>query len=793
MKKKILFLSIIFVSLFMINVNAKEVQIYFYAEGGKTSTKDFKISSDYVTYKDGTQYATYKDTDTIKTINSIKGHKFTLKKSGTYQVFGKEWYAYNDSTNKMYYFDDTKDYKVATIISKLGLTKDPYPVISMFANWDDDDNNGGSQVDAPEPKVKAKAISLKASKTTIKEAGTTNITVKYKPSNATKESITWTSSNTKVAKVSSKGVVTGIKEGTVTITAKTKNNLKATIKIKVEKINKVIIKMKSNGGKLVSPHNSKITEKSGNILLSGKEEVVKIAYGGKTVKSGLPDYHNDKYINIDRSSYIAKAGAEWNTKADGKGKSYNQKKVYKASDFCDASKKDCTVTLYVNWTKEPEKKDDIFTQNSMNMYAARYYDLKNFVKSGTGKITWSSENTKVATVTSSGVVRALANGKVNIVAKTSSGTDKIKINITTQTNNKNYNKLSGCTSMDVKVTGTPIKLTDCIPDVDLKNPANGGRHQIQGIAISNSYIYYSSPMNGAWLWESNGTINNTDEATTKKITTMYVIRVPRNGTKMEYMQIEYAGHGQGLDTSVKNSEGKEILYVNLASKFNENTSLLSDRVVRGTRYKGVGITTFTGKTNSATLRHPGKVVAIKSSDNSLVYKGSSSFKSNNKFNEKAYYNYLRSVVKNDNYRGNPETSVDEVNGTVAVRSGSRVLIYKESAFRSGKASPIYNFRIEDGGTQGDDIYGNYFYTITGMSDATIKKYDIRTGKKVATAQIDFTEFLKDNGYVSMEPEGISFNNGKLYAGIVTRPCAKTDGKTCTGKVSYNSIVRVSGI
>lgn len=62
----------------------------------------------------------------------------------------------------------------------------------------------------------------------------------------TKAKITWYSSNQKVAKVSSKGVVTALKAGTATITAKTDNGLKATCKITV-KNNSVQITAPSGG------------------------------------------------------------------------------------------------------------------------------------------------------------------------------------------------------------------------------------------------------------------------------------------------------------------------------------------------------------------------------------------------------------------------------------------------------------------------------------------------------------------------------------------------------------------
>ena len=54
------------------------------------------------------------------------------------------------------------------------------------------------------------------------------------PSNANNKGLTYSSSNKKVATVNSKGVVKGIKAGTVTITAKTKDSSKKIVKIKVK-------------------------------------------------------------------------------------------------------------------------------------------------------------------------------------------------------------------------------------------------------------------------------------------------------------------------------------------------------------------------------------------------------------------------------------------------------------------------------------------------------------------------------------------------------------------------------
>ena len=76
-----------------------------------------------------------------------------------------------------------------------------------------------------------------------------------------------------------------------------------------------------------------------------------LKYGSSTNSDGLPNYNNSKYLNITKTGHNAISGQEWKCLSGCtlSGKVFNQATVYKASDFCDASKGDCTVTLGVNW------------------------------------------------------------------------------------------------------------------------------------------------------------------------------------------------------------------------------------------------------------------------------------------------------------------------------------------------------------------------------------------------------------------------------------------------------------
>lgn len=115
--------------------------------------------------------------------------------------------------------------------------------------------------------------------------------------------------------------------------------------------NKVKIKLNANGLKNVTKKNGYSVDKNGNILYNDKEYMHIISYGGSLTDDGLLDYNNSKALNLTRDGWNVPNGSEWNTKPDGTGTSYNQKKKYNASDFCSASNGDCTVVLYLNWKK----------------------------------------------------------------------------------------------------------------------------------------------------------------------------------------------------------------------------------------------------------------------------------------------------------------------------------------------------------------------------------------------------------------------------------------------------------
>ena len=125
------------------------------------------------------------------------------------------------------------------------------------------------------------------------------------------------------------------------------------------KKNKVYIKLDANGGSVRSSTTYGSCRTNNNLIgcswNSPKELFHTIDYGDSLDSAGLANYNNPEYLYITKDGYFAYDSETWicdsSSGCSTVGKTFDQDKAYKASEFCDASNGDCTVTLKVNWKK----------------------------------------------------------------------------------------------------------------------------------------------------------------------------------------------------------------------------------------------------------------------------------------------------------------------------------------------------------------------------------------------------------------------------------------------------------
>ena len=188
--------------------------------------------------------------------------------------------------------------------------------------------NGGSNAPGDQSKIENKSISLSSSK-------------------PTRTGYTFVNWNTK-------------KDGSgTTYKAGASYNSNADLTLYAQwRINKVYIKLDANGGSVRGSTTNGSCSTSNNVIncsWNDSEVFHTINYGGSLDSAGLANYNNPEYLYITRDNYFVYSSDVWicdsGSGCSTVGKTFDQDKAYKASEFCDASSGDCTVTLKVNWKK----------------------------------------------------------------------------------------------------------------------------------------------------------------------------------------------------------------------------------------------------------------------------------------------------------------------------------------------------------------------------------------------------------------------------------------------------------
>lgn len=232
------------------------------------------------------------------------------------------------------------------------------------------------------------AITLTPASANVEKGATLTLTAKTTPEKPNNPTLTWTSSNAAVATVDASGKVTAVAPGTATITASSDNNVKATATIKV----------------IISP-----------TAISLDKTSVTIEKGASATLTATlsPSDCTEKTITwtSDKTS-VATVDANGKVTAVGVGSAVITAKTSNGK----------TATTAVSVIVSPASITLDKTSVTIEKGASATLTATVGPADCTDKsVTWSSDNTSVATVDAAGNVTSVATGSAVVTAKTSNG------------------------------------------------------------------------------------------------------------------------------------------------------------------------------------------------------------------------------------------------------------------------------------------------------------------------------------------------------------------------------------
>lgn len=247
------------------------------------------------------------------------------------------------------------------------------------------------------PKVKdtnvyVKKIMLNKTKATVLSDKSVKLVAKVYPKNANNKKLLWTSSNKRIATVE-KGVVVGLRKVIVKITVKSTDGSKLSAQCVVT-VKQAVKTIKLNKTLITGRKGTKVTLKAKVTPTKADNRIVKWQSSNKKIVTV-----NKKGVVTVKSKGCAVIKC---TSGDGSG-------VYSKCVVNNSSK---AKSIKLN-------------KKSAKISAGLGLKLKATVKGNCKEVLWKSSNNKVATVTDSGIVKGIENGKAVISAQTMDGSKKV--------------------------------------------------------------------------------------------------------------------------------------------------------------------------------------------------------------------------------------------------------------------------------------------------------------------------------------------------------------------------------
>ena len=280
-------------------------------------------------------------------------------------------------------------------------------------------SSGGSSSGSSSKYKKVTKISINSDDFTVKVGNTKSLTYTISPSNATNKKVSWDTSNPSVAKVNSAGKVTGVGAGTAYITIKSVDGVSDKVKVVVTKRNPI---------------------KATKITLSPSSLTLNVGAKKTVTATVLPSNASIKTVTwVSHNTNIAKVDSKGNVTGVGAGST--KISAYTTDGNVTAS---MNVTVKSNSSSGGSTKpttvkvtDLIVAPTSVYLYVDETERISTTVLPSTAtnkSLNWSSSNTSVATVSSSGVITGKKYGTTTIKVTSASNSNVSKVIAVTVTN-----------------------------------------------------------------------------------------------------------------------------------------------------------------------------------------------------------------------------------------------------------------------------------------------------------------------------------------------------------------------
>ncbi|WP_223706901.1 Ig-like domain-containing protein [Flavobacterium potami] len=315
------------------------------------------------------------------------------------------------------------------------------------------------------------SVAVSPTTASLYAGNTQQLTATVSPTNATNKNVAWSSSNTAIATVNSSGLVTAVAAGTATITTTTQDGNKtatATITVNPNTNFTVYFYKPSNWGTGIKIY-------YWSALPSGV--LADASWPGVNMTNTGNGWYSYTFTNVTSTNLIFNDGT--NQTAD---LSRNKTGWYMNNVWYDTNPGTGVAVTSVSLSP---------TSASLNIGGTQQLTPTVLPTNATNKsVTYSSNNTAVATVNASGLITAVANGTATITVTTVDGskTSTCLVSVTTVPSGGNY--------YTIKNRWTGAYLSDSGTNVGYGTTISGNNYKWQKIAIDATYFVLKNVATG---------------------------------------------------------------------------------------------------------------------------------------------------------------------------------------------------------------------------------------------------------------------------------------------------------